>query len=115
MPKPRTGEIWLVRFPFTDLSSAKVRPALIVATHRDDVVILGIFSRIPSARSAGTWVRIESSHPGFKDTGLKTTSVLRAEKLAVVHESVFQRKLGMLPADLRARVRDALKKALLLP
>jgi hypothetical protein len=25
----KRGEIWLVRFPFTDLSSTKVRPAVV--------------------------------------------------------------------------------------
>jgi len=24
MPKPKRGEVWLVRFPFTDLSSTKL-------------------------------------------------------------------------------------------
>ena len=45
--KPKRGEIWLLRFPFTDLSSSKVRPALIIATYEEDSIVLGIFSRVP--------------------------------------------------------------------
>ncbi|HYO50118.1 MAG TPA: type II toxin-antitoxin system PemK/MazF family toxin [Chloroflexia bacterium] len=114
MPKPRRGEVWLVRFPFTDLSSTKVRPALVIATYGEDVIAVGIFSRIPPTALPGIWVLIEDQHPAFVETGLKKTSLLRAEKIAVVHESVFQRQLGVLPSDLLLQVQEALKKALLL-
>ena len=33
MSKPQPEEIWLVRFPFSALTSAKLRPALILAIH----------------------------------------------------------------------------------
>jgi mRNA interferase MazF len=46
--KPKVSEIWLVRFPFSDLTSTKLRPALILAMHREEFIILGIFSKIPS-------------------------------------------------------------------
>lgn len=112
MQKPKRGEVWLVRFPFTDLSSTKVRPALVIATHGEDAIVLGIFSRIPATVLPETWVLIEEQHPALLQTGLKKTSMLRAEKIAVAHESVFQRKLGNLPPDIMAQTQEALKKAL---
>jgi len=114
MPKPKRGEVWLVRFPFTDLSSTKRRPALVLAVHREDLIVLGIFSRIPSGPLRKTWVKIEEGHPAFPQIGLKKTSLLKAEKIAVVHETVFQRKLGDLPPNLMSQVQGALKKALLI-
>ena len=39
--------------------------------------------------------------------------MLKAENIAVVHESIFQRKLGSLPAAFLTQVQEALKKALL--
>jgi mRNA interferase MazF len=114
MPKPKRGEVWLVRFPFTDLTSAKLRPALVLAVHGEDVIVVGIFSRVPAGTLRKTWVRIEDSHPVFARVGLKKTSLLKAEKIAVVHESVFQRKVGSLPPDLMAQVQEALKRALLI-
>lgn len=76
--------------------------------------MLGIFSRAPIGALHKSWVRIEDHHPAFRQIGLKRTSLIKAEKLAVVHESIFQRKLGKLPADLMAQVQDALKRALFL-
>ena len=113
MPIPRPGEVWLVRFPFTDLTTTKQRPAFVVATHGEDIIVAGIFSRVP-AKLRATWILIDDQESGFGQTGLKKSSILKAEKLAVIHESVFQRKLGKLPADFMDNVQTALKKALLL-
>jgi mRNA interferase MazF len=115
MPKPKRGELWLVRFPFTDLTSTKLRPALVVAVHREDAIVLGIFSRVPAGTLRRSWVLMEDKHPAFPQTGLKKTSLLKAEKIAVVHESVFQKRLGRLAPDVVAQVQEALKQALLLP
>ncbi|MBM4467916.1 MAG: type II toxin-antitoxin system PemK/MazF family toxin [Chloroflexi bacterium] len=115
MPKPDRGEVWLVRFPFTDLTSTKLRPALVWVVHGEDVIVIGIFSRVPAGALRKTWVRIEAGHPVFSQTGLKKTSLLKAEKMAIVHESVFRKKLGRLPSDIMALVQEALKKALLIP
>lgn len=104
--------MWLVRFPFTDLTSSKVRPALIVAIHKDDVIVLGIFSRVPAMPLLDTWIQIEDKHPSFAQTGLKKTSVLKAEKIAAIHQSVLHRKLGDLPTNIITHVQEALKKAL---
>lgn len=61
MPKPQPGEIWLVRFPFSDLTSAKLRPAVILAIHREEVIIVGIFSKIPTGSLQNSWVLIRDS------------------------------------------------------
>gem|GEM_PF-7010704 len=41
--KPKINEIWLVCFPFSDLKTNKLRPALVIAIHREEVIILGYF------------------------------------------------------------------------
>ena len=112
MMMPKRGEIWLVRFPFSDLTSAKLRPALVWAIHGEDVILIGIFSRIPDRTKRKTWIVIEEQHPGYRKAGLKKTSLIRAEKIAVVHKSVFQKKLGKLSVSLMEDIEKALKSAL---
>ncbi|MGL4620548.1 hypothetical protein [Chroococcidiopsis sp.] len=76
MPKPKPGEIWLVKFPFTELTSTKVRPALVLAEHREDLIIIGIFSKVPAGALRETWILIEETNIEFKQTGLKKTSII---------------------------------------
>ena len=114
MVRPRRGEVWLVQFPFTDLTSTKLRPALVWAVHGEDVIVIGIFSRVPTELSRESWVLFEAKHSEFSRIGLKKTSLLKAEKVAVVHNSVFKKKLGSMPKDIMVKVEGALKKALLI-
>jgi mRNA interferase MazF len=112
MSNPSPGEIWLVRFPFSDLTATKVRPALVLAMHRQDVIILGIFSKIPPGTLSKNWVLVADTQPQFSQTGLKKSSVIRADKVATVHQSIFQMQLGILPPDQMPPVKTALRNAL---
>ncbi|GAB4555222.1 MAG: type II toxin-antitoxin system PemK/MazF family toxin [Pleurocapsa sp.] len=107
MNNPQPREILLVKFPFSDLTSTKLRPALILAVHREEVIILGIFSKIPTEKLRNTWVVVRDNHSSFTKTGLKKTSLIRADKIATVSKSVFQRKLGILSIDLSNQVNEA--------
>jgi mRNA interferase MazF len=110
MPKPE--EIWLVNFPFTDQTSAKVRPALVIASYGSDLIILGIFSKVPIGSLPDSSVLVNSEHPNFLETGLKKTSIVKVNKIATLHESVFQRRLGTIPLDLLTAVKVSLVKTL---
>ena len=112
MSNPKFGEVWLVALPFTDLISTKVRPTLVISVHRENIIILGIFSKIPTTGLRETWVLMPENHPEFLQTGLKKISLIRADKIATVHESVFQKQLGILPSNILILVQKALKKAL---
>ncbi|MEB3192541.1 MAG: type II toxin-antitoxin system PemK/MazF family toxin [Snowella sp.] len=112
MMLPKTNEIWLVRFPFSDLTSSKLRPALIISVHREEVILVGIFSKIPETTLQDTWVLISELDLNFKQTGLKKSSLIRTEKIATVSKNLFTKKLGSLPVDLASIVNIALKKSL---
>lgn len=87
------GAIVLARFPFTDLSGDKRRPALVVSRDNDrrtDVVVCFITS---VARSGPDTAPIAPT-PG---TGLKVPSVVRFDKLATLDRSVVSGKLGDAP------------------
>jgi len=69
------GDIVFVRFPYTDLSIAKPRPALVLHEERDEVVLAYISSRVPIIPS-GTDVLVLRKEPYFEATGLNLNSAL---------------------------------------
>ncbi|WP_043838455.1 type II toxin-antitoxin system PemK/MazF family toxin [Muricoccus aerilatus] len=84
------GSIVLTRFPFTDLSGDKRRPALVVSRdngRRTDLVVCFITS-VP--RSGPDMAPIEPT----LGTGLKVPSVVRFDKLATLDLGVIAGKLG---------------------
>ena len=107
----RPGDIVLVNFPFTDLLSSKVRPAIITTVKGEDVIILGIFSKIPEKMNDSYFVMDETDEY-FTKTGLKKRSVIKTEKIAVIHSSIIKRPLGSLPKDIFKIIKAKLKKTL---
>ena len=104
------GEIVIAAFPFTSLAGVKRRLCLVLAagdTPADFVVAFitttAAFARLPSA------IAIEPTHPAWKRTGLKAFSVIRADKLVTLNDSVISGAIGMLPPDLLGTVRNKLK------
>jgi mRNA interferase MazF len=67
------GKIFLVPFPFTNLTAVKLRPALVLFEGERDVVVAFVSSRVPGELKP-TDILIEETHPDFKITGLKTSS-----------------------------------------
>ena len=86
------GIIVLVPFPFTDLSSAKVRPALIVSQKNeknDDVVVCFITSQEGKSKKRKRMM-LENN----LKTGLKVPSVVRFDKIATLEKRVVLGELG---------------------
>jgi mRNA interferase MazF len=105
------GTVVLVNFPFTDLQSSKVRPALVLTSKGEDLIILGIFSKIPEEmRQSG--IKIDEIGADFQLTGLKKTSVIKTEKITVLHRSLIKRELGHLSAGMFKQVKRTLVKTL---
>jgi len=101
------GDVVLVPFPFTDQTTTKKRPAVIVSSdayHRDrpDVILMAVTSQVRPAAGVGE-VAVER----WKDAGLLKPSVLKP-LLATVERGLLIRKLGRL----EAQDRDALRRAL---
>lgn len=106
-------EVVLTRFPFTDLTGATLRPAVVVSQGQigQDLVLAAISSVV-----RGTFVltdcTVETTHPEFGLTGLRVTSVIRVHKLAAVESSVIVRRLGRLGPQLQAEVDRLLRMVL---
>ena len=93
----KQGAVVLIPFPFTDLSASKVRPAVIVSKHNegDDVVVAFISSQKPPRLHRFDVLIADDGH-GFASTGLKTTSVIKAAKLATLDKKIILGELGAL-------------------
>lgn len=88
------GKIILVPFPFTDLTSAKLRPALIVSKYREDDDIIVAFISSKSAQQEQGIYTLKTSDPDFSETGLKVDSVVRFDKIATLNKKIVLGELG---------------------
>jgi mRNA interferase MazF len=88
-----------VPFPFSDLSQAKLRPAVCLApAGRDDWILCQITSKAYGDPAA---VPLEASD--FQSGGLLVNSLARPGKLFTAHASLFVRSVGVLgPSSLAA-------------
>lgn len=107
------GDVVLATIPFTDLTSSKVRPALIISDGiiGQEVVLAGI-SSVVRAGQFDSDVLLDSQHPEFAATGLLRTSVIRTHLLVTVKERIAARVLGRLSADWLAVVDQRLSEVL---
>lgn len=94
----RRGEVVLVPFPFTDLSSTKQRPALVVSpdgwnTSQSDVLLVALTSQIStSLPKEDILLTTEDLHTG----GLPKASLVRPTKLITIHQALIRRRLGQI-------------------
>src|SRR4030042_3630917 len=103
------GKIVLVPFPFTDLTAAKLRPALVIYEGEKDAVMAFISSKIPSEPSEVD-ILIIKGHPSFRKTGLKVDSVIKLDKIATVLKDLIVGELGEVDEKLRQEVNQKLKR-----
>lgn len=109
----RRGLVVLAIYPFTDLSSVKRRPALVVsATGRPgrDCILAFITSRI--RQTEPTDVILDPAAKDFAATGLRVASAVRCGKLMTLDRILLTDRLGPLSQCLMADVDVQLKKAL---
>jgi len=91
MPSYSKHEIILVRYPFSDLSSSKVRPAVVVSTPHvsQDIMITPLTSKARSLLE-GEFVLSE-----WSAAGLNVATVVK-RGLYTVHESLVIKVIGKL-------------------
>jgi mRNA interferase MazF len=108
----RRDDVVLVSFPFTDLSDQKLRPALIVGRPLGDDVVLAFITSRPDAAVTRAEHRFAPNDPEFSSTGLKVESRVRLGKLATLHRTLVQRRLGRVGPRTRRAVDRALRYVL---
>lgn len=97
------GSAVLVRFPFSDLSASKRRPAVVLAeAERGDLVLV----QVTSKRYADTDA-VELTEASFASGGLDRTSYARPGKLFTANDTLIVREVGVLEAASLRRLTDA--------
>lgn len=100
MAVKKSGQLVLFRFPQTDLALGKLRPALLLAplpSGRNDWLVCMISSQLNQAGS-GMDALITTNDADFAPSGLKTASVIRLTRLAVVSDAIFFGVIGEIAA-----------------
>jgi mRNA interferase MazF len=108
MERIARGQVVLVRFPFSDLSSSKLRPALVLATvDYSDVLLCQITSKNYGDRDA-----VEIKQQDFQSGSLPLTSYARPARLFSADEALIARSLAVLTPDKHEVVVDAISQLL---
>ena len=98
------AEVVMVPFPYSDFSSEKIRPVLLVAdVGRSDWIVCQITSN-----PYGDSDSVKLTQQDFVQGGLPHTSYLRPGKLSTIHESQMLRSLGALSGSVFETCRDAI-------
>lgn len=96
----KQGDVVLVPVPFTDQTTSKRRPALVISANwynkeRPDVILAPITSTVRQPIDREEWL-IRGSD--FRRAGLYKESVIKCGALFTVRQALILRKLGTLPA-----------------
>ncbi|MBN1865976.1 type II toxin-antitoxin system PemK/MazF family toxin [Candidatus Sumerlaeota bacterium] len=102
MVSPSAGSVVLVKFPFSDLSAAKMRPAVVLAASGQDDWILSQITGNPYADPFA----VQIGDGDFASGSLRRTSFVRPGKLFTANVSVMDGEAGLLDSAVFARVLD---------
>lgn len=100
------GQVVLARFPFSDLSSQKLRPCLIIGLAEfNDVLLCQIMSRPYGSKRA-----IAFSKTDMISGSIIIKSFIRPDKIATLDQKMIVETLGTLNNVKLAKVKIMLKK-----
>ena len=104
MDQLKFGDIVLLKFPFTDGTTHKRRPALIINDFGDgDIIVCRITSQIYKSRND---IYIND----WQESGLKLPSVIRVHKIATLEKNLVEKTMGRINDSIRKDIQDIIKR-----
>lgn len=102
----RQGEILLIPIPFTDLSSNKKRPVLVLSnddynSKADDIIVAAITSNILSKEYT-----IFITNEDLIDGNLKVDSCIRADKIYTLSQNIVIKRFGRVNKDVMNKLKS---------
>lgn len=107
----KRGDIVILPFPWTNLKSYSLRPALVISddsfnNNNDDAVFMFI-TKI-HYKSMFDY-RLKTTDSSFKNTGLKKASTFRISKIMTLEQNLVLRLLGQTDKKLLKKLESGLK------
>ena len=101
----KEGHVVLFRFLQTDLKEGKLRPALVIKNYQGNMI---------SSKSYQFNKELDEiiipEDKDFQESGLKTESVIRVSRLAVVEKDILIGRIGKISSERLKRIKDKLGK-----
>jgi mRNA-degrading endonuclease toxin of MazEF toxin-antitoxin module len=93
------GDVVLIPFPFTDLSTVKQRPAIILSSHvfnqhHQDAILAAITSHVPEVLTSDKYLLSAEEQ---REAGLPKQSIVKVGKLVTLHQRLIRKQLGRMP------------------
>lgn len=106
----KQGDILLIPIPFSDLSSSKKRPVLVVSnteynSKTEDIVVVAITSNLDSKQYS-----IEFNNRDMLEGQLKVTSSIRTDKVYTLSKYIVVKKFGSVRNDIIEKVKEGINK-----
>jgi mRNA interferase MazF len=101
------GDIVIVPFPFTDFTTLKQRPCVVLSSVRfnnshPDIILAAVTSQVSEGPSEDEYVLAEKE---WTVASLPKPSMVKAGKIVTIDQRLVRRTLGQLPAATFRRVR----------
>lgn len=97
---PSAGTVVLVRFPFSDLSRSKLRPAVVLAdAGRDDWILCQVTSQPYTDPTA-----VQISNTDLSTGSFRKPSYARPGKLFTANSGIITKQIGELRSEKQAQI-----------
>ena len=108
----KCGDIVLVPFPFTDFSTLKQRPALVISSDsfnrsREDAILVAITSQSNSASKGGNYL-IKGAEQ--KRSGLLGEGIVLVGKIITIDQRLIRNKIGTLSSKVLEEIFKRISK-----
>ncbi|MEQ8416720.1 MAG: type II toxin-antitoxin system PemK/MazF family toxin [Imperialibacter sp.] len=98
------GDVVLLKFPFTDNSASKRRPALVINDFEDgDIIVCRITSRLYQSS-------FDIVLTNWENAGLKLPSIARVHKIATLTKDMVELKMGEIHSTDKDKARELIGK-----
>jgi len=103
-------DIVLIPIPFTDLTSQKKRPAIIISSNsynekHEDIVVASLTSNVEMRDYS-----ILLSSDDLEEGHLKVTSMIRADKIYTLNKSIIIKTFGRVKLEILEKIKETFLK-----